>query len=111
MAAGRLRVLVTASRTRIKPLPDVPTIDEVGYKDFEVDTWFGLMAPATTPKEKLAQIAGWFTAALQAPEIKSKLVDLDHDPVGLCGAEFRTLVHKQFDDYGRVIRDANIKAE
>jgi len=111
VAAGRLRVLATASRTRIKPLPDVPTIAEAGYKDFEVDIWFGLMAPARTPKEKLAQIAGWFTAALQAPEIKSRLVDLDHDPVGLCGAEFRALVHKQFDDYGRVIRDANIKAE
>jgi len=111
VVAGKLRVLATASRARIKPLPDVPTVAEAGYKDFEVDVWFGLMAPARTPQKKLAQIAGWFTAALQAPEIRSKLAGLDLDPVGTCGEEFGTLVRKQFNDYGRVIRESNIKME
>jgi len=109
--AGKLRMLAVAARERIRSLPEVPTIAEAGYKDIEVDIWFGLMAPATTPTDKLAQIATWLTSALQAPEIKSKLVGLDYDPVGLCGAEFRTLVRKQYDDYGRVIREAHIKAE
>jgi tripartite-type tricarboxylate transporter receptor subunit TctC len=59
----------------------------------------------------LAQVAGRFTAALQAPEVGSKLVGLDHDPVGMCSPEFGALVRKQFDDYGRVIREANIKAD
>jgi len=45
---------------------------EVSYKGFEVDVWYGLTAPAKTPKEKLAQIAGWFTVALQAPEVPHK---------------------------------------
>jgi tripartite-type tricarboxylate transporter receptor subunit TctC len=108
---GKLRVLATASRARIKSLPHVPTVAEAGYKDFEVDVWFGLMAPARTPQEKLAEIAGWFTAALQAPEIRSKLAGLDHEPVGRCGEEFGTLVRKQFNDYGRAIRESNIKME
>jgi tripartite-type tricarboxylate transporter receptor subunit TctC len=111
VGAGRLRVLATAAPTRIKLLPDVPTIAEAGYKDFEVDIWFGLMAPARTPKDKLARIAGWFTAALQAPEIRWKLVKMGHEPVGLCGTEFGALVRKQYDDYGRVVREAHITAE
>jgi tripartite-type tricarboxylate transporter receptor subunit TctC len=109
--AGKLRMLAVATQERIRSLPEVPTFAETGYKDVEVDIWFGLMAPARTPRDKLAKIATWFTAALQAPKIKSKLVSLDYDPVGLCGAEFRTLVRKQYDDYGRVIREAHIKAE
>jgi tripartite-type tricarboxylate transporter receptor subunit TctC len=109
--AGKVHVLATASRARIEPLPDVPTIAESGYKDFEVDIWYGLMAPARTPTQRLAELAGWFRAALRAPDIKAKLMDLDHDPVGMCGTEFGALVRRQFDDFGRVIREANIKAE
>jgi tripartite-type tricarboxylate transporter receptor subunit TctC len=48
---------------------------------------------------------------LRAPEIQSKLVDMGHDPVGLCGPEFSALVRRQYDDYGRVIREAHIMAE
>jgi tripartite-type tricarboxylate transporter receptor subunit TctC len=109
--AGKLRVLATASRARIKPLPDVPTIAESGYKNIEIDLWYGLFAPAKTPKERLAQLTGRFTAALQPPEIKSKLADLDHEPVGMCGSDFGALVRKEYDEYGRVVREVNIKAE
>jgi tripartite-type tricarboxylate transporter receptor subunit TctC len=109
--AGKLRVLAVASWTRIGPLPEVPTIAESGYKDIEVDAWFGLFAPARTPKEKLAQLIGRFMAALQAPEIKSRLADLDHEPVGMCGSDFAALLRKEYDKYGRVIREANIKAQ
>jgi tripartite-type tricarboxylate transporter receptor subunit TctC len=109
--AGKLRVLATASRARIKPLPDVPTIAESGYKDIEVVSWYALFAPAKTPKERLAQLTGRFTAALQAPEIKSRLADLDHELVGICGSDFAAQVRKEYDRYGRVIREANIKAE
>jgi tripartite-type tricarboxylate transporter receptor subunit TctC len=100
-----------ASRARIEPLPEVPTIAESGYKDIEIDVWYGLFAPAQTPKERLAHLTGWFTAALQSPEIKSKLANVNHEPVGMCGSDFGVLVRKEYDEYGRVIRAANIKAE
>jgi tripartite-type tricarboxylate transporter receptor subunit TctC len=109
--AGTLRALATSSRARIEPLPDLPTVAESGYKDYEVDLWWSLFAPAKTPKEIVAQLAGWFTAALRAPGVKAKLIDQGFAPVGLCGADFGTVLRKQYDDYGRVIRDANIKAE
>jgi tripartite-type tricarboxylate transporter receptor subunit TctC len=56
--AGTLRALATGSPTRIEPLPEVPTFAESGYPDYEVDTWFGLWAPAKTPKGAVSQLAG-----------------------------------------------------
>jgi tripartite-type tricarboxylate transporter receptor subunit TctC len=70
-----------------------------------------LCAPARTPKERVAQLAGWFSAAVQSAEIKPRLDVLGHDPVSLCGADFGALIRKQYGEYGRVIRAANIKAE
>jgi tripartite-type tricarboxylate transporter receptor subunit TctC len=111
LKAGKLRALATGSRTRIESLPEVPTVAESGYADYEVDEWNGVAAPAKTPKETVSKLAGWFTAALQAPETKRKLVAQGLFPVGICGADFAALLRKQYDDFGRVIREANIKAE
>jgi tripartite-type tricarboxylate transporter receptor subunit TctC len=111
VSAGKLRVLATGSRERIEQLPDVPTITESGFGEIEADAWYGLFVPARTPKDTFAQLANWFTAALQAPEIKAKLAVLGHEPVAMCGAEFAAYLRKQFEEYGRIIREANIKAE
>jgi tripartite-type tricarboxylate transporter receptor subunit TctC len=111
LKAGKLRALAAATRTRIEQLADVPTVAESGYKDFEVDFWLALFAPARTPQAIVAQLAGWFAAALQAPEVKARLVVQGLYPVGTCGSDFAALLRKQYDDYGRIIREANIKAE
>jgi tripartite-type tricarboxylate transporter receptor subunit TctC len=108
--AGKLRALATGSRTRIEPLPKVPTVTESGYTDYGVDYWLGVLAPAKMPKETVSQLAGWFTAATQVPEVKAKLIAQGLLPVGTCGAEFGVFLRKQYDEYGRVIREANIKA-
>jgi tripartite-type tricarboxylate transporter receptor subunit TctC len=109
--AGELRPLATASPTRIEALPDVPTVAEAGYKEFEYQLWFGLFAPAKTPNAMISQFAGWYTEAMQVSDVRTKLVTQGLFPVGTCGADFGAIVGKQFDDYGRVIRDADIKAE
>jgi tripartite-type tricarboxylate transporter receptor subunit TctC len=111
LKAGKLRALAVPLRTRIAALPEVPTLAESGYDIPDGDLWTGLLAPARTPKETVTQLAGWFTAALQAPEIKSKLMVQGFFPVEMCGADFATYLRKQYDDYGRIIREANIKAE
>ncbi len=108
---GKLRAIATASAARIDPMPDVLTVAESGFKDFEADIWFGVVAPAKTPNETLAQLAGWFTAAIEVPEIKAKLAAQGLFPVGTCGAAFGAFTRKQYDDYGRAIRDANIRAQ
>ena len=106
---GKLRALATASRTRIEPLPDVPAVAESGYKDYEAEVRLWLFAPAKTPKEAVSQLAGWFTTAMQAPEVKAKLVARGLFPIGMCGADFGDYFRKQYFEYGRVIRESGIR--
>jgi tripartite-type tricarboxylate transporter receptor subunit TctC len=103
--------MLHSSRTRAEALPEAPTVAESGYKDYHWESWYGLYAPAKTPKETVSRLAGWFTAALQVPEVKAKLVVQGLYPVGMCGADFGVFFRKQYDDYGRAIRELNIKAE
>jgi tripartite-type tricarboxylate transporter receptor subunit TctC len=111
LRAGTLRALATASKTRIPPLPDVPTVVEAGYKDYEVTPWFGVYAPAKTPKESVTQLADWLSAAMKAPEVKDKLAVQELYPKVLCGADFSAFLREQFNEYGRAIREANFKLE
>jgi tripartite-type tricarboxylate transporter receptor subunit TctC len=111
LKAGRLHALATISGTRIEAMPNVPTVDESGYKGFALNIWYGLVAPTKTPKETISQLAGWFTAAMQVPEVKARLAVQGLYPEPMCGADFDALIRKQYEEYGRVIRESNIKAE
>lgn len=109
--AGKVRALAVASKARIQPLPDTPTVAEAGYKDFEVDNWFGLFAPGKTPHDTATQLADWFTDAVKADEIRPKLLTHGLFPVARCGADFATLVRDQYAEFGRIIREANIQGK
>jgi tripartite-type tricarboxylate transporter receptor subunit TctC len=111
LKVGTLRALATAARTRVEALPDVPTVAESGFKDYDLDIWYGLVAPAKTPNDALSQLAAWSSAAVTAPDMKPKLALQGIYPVGSCGAEFGAHLRKQHDEYERVIREANIKGE
>jgi tripartite-type tricarboxylate transporter receptor subunit TctC len=111
LTTGKLRALAVASEARVEALPNVPTVSEAGYKDFEADAWFGAFAPAKTPKEVISRIGGAFIAALQAPDVKDKLLAQGLYPVGICGADFANYIRKQYDEYGRIIREANMKLD
>jgi tripartite-type tricarboxylate transporter receptor subunit TctC len=111
LKAGKLRALATSARTRIEPLPEVPTLAEAGYKGFEMDIWFGVVVPAKTPKEIVSNLADWFTAALHVPEVRVLLALQGLYPTGTCGADFGAFLRDRFDEYGRAIRDANIREE
>jgi tripartite-type tricarboxylate transporter receptor subunit TctC len=111
MNAGKVRALAATGGKRIAPLPAVPTVAESGYKDFDMDVWFGLVVPGKTPADKVAELAAWFTAAMRVPEAEQKLATLMLFPVGTCGADFAAHIKKQVDENARVVREANIKAE
>ena len=111
LKAGSLRALAVASRTRAEPLPAVPTVAEAGFKDYDLDIWYGLVAPAKTPKGALAQLADWMSAAVTAPDMKPKLAQQGLYPVVMCGPEFGAHLRKQYADYGRVIAESNIKGQ
>jgi tripartite-type tricarboxylate transporter receptor subunit TctC len=109
--AGKLRALATLSQTRIEQLPDVPTVAESGYNNDELNGWFGLLVPAKTPSATVSQLADWFTAAMEVSAVKSKLVSQGLFPVGVCGTDFGALLRKEYDKWGRAIRESNIRTE
>jgi tripartite-type tricarboxylate transporter receptor subunit TctC len=109
--AGTLRALASGAPVRPEPLQDVPTVAESGYPGFEVDIWWGAFAPASTPAATLSQLAGIFSRAVAAPEIRTKLAAAGFYPVGQCGADFSADLRRQSDEYGQIIRAANIRGE
>jgi tripartite-type tricarboxylate transporter receptor subunit TctC len=109
--SGALRALATTGRERIKALPLLPTVAESGYRDYEVDLWWGFFAPAGTPKAIVSQLNAWLTAAVEAPEINQKLTAQGFSPARICGPEFRAMLSDQYQMYSRVIRESNIGAE
>jgi tripartite-type tricarboxylate transporter receptor subunit TctC len=108
---GTFRALATTSRSRIGELPQVPAVAELGFNDFEAEVWFGAVVPARTPAAVVSQLADWLRAALDAPAVKPKLKALGLYTVGRCGAAFAADLRRRFDDYGRAIRESNIRVE
>jgi tripartite-type tricarboxylate transporter receptor subunit TctC len=108
---GKVRALATMTPTRIEPLPNLPTAREAGYEQFEYVTWFGVFAPAKTPKQTANQLSEWFSAAVQAPDVKAKLFVQGLYPVNECGAKFAASMRDEYENYGRTIRETNIKGE
>jgi tripartite-type tricarboxylate transporter receptor subunit TctC len=111
LKAGQLRALALGNRERAQPLPDVPTVGEAGYGDFDIDAWFGAFAPAATPKPAIDEVERLFTAALKDSSVKEKLSVQGLLPTVTCGNAFAAYLRKQNDAYSRIITEANIKAE
>jgi tripartite-type tricarboxylate transporter receptor subunit TctC len=109
--AGRVRILASASNTRVKSLPDIPTIAEIIQNDFEEDVWFGSVVPAKTPNKIVSELAGWFRGAILDPEVTPKLAVQGFEPADTCGTDFATYLRSRSDEYARIIREASIKAE
>jgi tripartite-type tricarboxylate transporter receptor subunit TctC len=108
---GDLRALSVASAKRFEKLPDVPTVTESGYQDYDQQSWNGLFAPANTPPAVLEQLRKMFGDAGRSEEIKSKLALQGLLPGVSCGADFKANLQQQYDLFGRVISSANLKAQ
>ena len=111
LQTGKLRALATTARRRAAPLPDVPTVAEFGYKDFAVEFFGGVVAPAGTPGKVLSQLIGWFTAAMQSSQIEKKFAALGFFAGGECGANFGSVLRSQYEDYGRIVREISFQRE
>jgi len=109
--AGRLRALALASTQRSAVLPDVPTADEAGLPKFEVTTWYGILAPAGTPKPVVARLNGELGRIMHSPELKDRLEALATDPVTSTPEEFADLIKREIAKWGEVVREAGLKAD
>jgi tripartite-type tricarboxylate transporter receptor subunit TctC len=111
LKSGAVRAIAVGAKKRFAGLPDVPTIPELGYTDYEAESWNNVEAPAKTPKDTLAQLVTWFRAAGESAEMKEKLGALGLAPHVVCGAEHAADLRRQYEQYGKAIRDANIKIQ
>jgi tripartite-type tricarboxylate transporter receptor subunit TctC len=111
ISAGKIRALATVSANRLGELPDVPTVAESGFPNYGADIWFGVVAPAATPQSVILELGEWFAAALEVPEVQSRLKPQGLSIVGLCGADFGAFIRQQYDLSGRAVRDANLGTE
>ena len=108
---GAVRALAVSTVERSKVIPSVPTLYEMGMKEFDFGAWQGVLAPAGTPREIVAKLNGEINAVLKDPEASGTLVKLGFTPVGGTPEQFRDLIASAIDKWGRVIRDAKIKVE
>jgi tripartite-type tricarboxylate transporter receptor subunit TctC len=109
--AGKLRAIGVAGNARLQQIPDVPTISEGGVKGFEATQWYGVLAPAKTPKPIVDKIASDIAKALARPEIRQRLEMEGAQPSNLGPAEFGALIKSEIERWGKVIRAAKIQPE
>jgi tripartite-type tricarboxylate transporter receptor subunit TctC len=109
--AGRLRALALIAPQRAAALPDVPTVDEAGLKDFEVTTWYGVLAPAGTPRPIVMRLNGELVKIMQAADTKERLAAMATDARTSTPEEFAAYLRQEIAKWGEVVRKANLKAD
>lgn len=108
--SGKLRPLMTSSAKPLAALPGVPTMESL-YPGSSIDGWHGVFAPAATPKDVLAVLAEAIRKSVNGPEMAPKLRDLGFEPSNMGSEAFTALMRRDYERWGKVIRDNNIKAD
>ncbi len=111
LKAKRLKALAVLGRRRVALLPEVPTIAEAGLPGYALTNWFGLLAPAATPKETLFKIYNDTVKVLKEPDLRKKIADLGADVVGNSPEEFGAAMRAESAQWAEIIKAANIRAE
>lgn len=110
--SGALRDLAVTTRKRSSYVPNVPAISEsAGLKDFNIDVWFGLLAPTGTPPEVIKKINTAVNGALQSEEVKLRLTKANFEPLGGSPEQFAEVLQRDIIRYTKIIQDAQIKPD
>jgi tripartite-type tricarboxylate transporter receptor subunit TctC len=106
--SGKMRALAVTTPRRSSQMPDVPTLQELGYKDFDMSSEVSLLAPKGTPAEVIARLNAELNKSLQSPEVKSRLASLGGEPEGGPPQHLTERVRSDLRRWGKVIREANV---
>ena len=109
--AGKVRALAVLSEHRVQTLPDVPTAKEAGVENFVMPIWFGMFAPAATPREILARLNQEVAKAMAAPDFRERLAAAGVDPWPGTPQELANLVRSETSRYAALIKKAGLRAE
>lgn len=107
--AGTLRVLATTASRRIVPLPDVPTVRELGFPSLELEGWNGLFAPAKTPRDVIERLNREVVAAVRHPDLVKRFADLGAESVGSTPGGQEAMMRRQMEQFRPVIRDMKLE--
>ena len=108
---GKLRALAVTSLKRSAAVPDVPTLAESGYPEFEASSWFGLLGPADMPREIVAKIQAEVARIVKLPEVREKLSTQGADPVGGTPEEFAAYIRAETAKWAKVVKASGAKAD
>lgn len=109
--SGKLRGIAVASSRRSPVLPDLPTLSEAGLKGFSADSWFGIMAPAGTPREVVARVNADVVKSLDSAEVKDIITRQGGEVMGSTPEQMAAQIRNDREKWGRVIREAGVKIE
>jgi tripartite-type tricarboxylate transporter receptor subunit TctC len=109
--AGKLRPLAVTSTRRVPAIPDVPTVGEAGYKGFDANTWFGLVAPKGTPPAVVEKINAEVNKVLKSPDVRDKFAAEGGGPMGGTAAEFAALLRTDHAKWGKVVKESGAKLD
>ena len=107
ISEGKLKAIAVSSKQRFPMFPDIPTFDEQGLKDFEITGWFGIVAPAATPREILIRLNAVVVAALKDPEVARRIRLVGMEPVPMTIEAFSAYVDSQIDRAARMQASAD----
>jgi len=108
---GKLKALAVTGANRVATEPNLPTIKESGYPDFVVETWFGLFAPAGTPRPIIDKLNAEILAALKSPDIQNRLKDLGTQPSWTSPEDYQKLLESDYKKWADVAKKAKIEAQ
>jgi tripartite-type tricarboxylate transporter receptor subunit TctC len=108
---GRLRALAVAGARRTALMPEVPTMKEAGVEGVEVPLWFGMLAPAATPREVVRKLAAGVATAANSPDTRKRLLEQGAEPVGNTPEEFDRLLREDVARWAEVVRVSGARAE
>ena len=108
---GKARALAVTSLRRWPSVPELPTMIELGFKDFDSSAWFGLMAPAGTPQPIIEKLHQETVRILARADVRERFDVLGMAPIGNTPAEFAAVIAAETPQWAKVIKDAGVKAE
>jgi tripartite-type tricarboxylate transporter receptor subunit TctC len=109
--AGRLRAVAMTTAKRWPGLPEVPTVTESGFKDFEISTWIGLLAPAGTPKEVIGRLHGEVVRILKLADVRERFAGLGIEPVGDTPEQFAAYIKSELAKYAQVAKQSGARVD
>ena len=109
--AGRVKLIAASTSQRSPAVPDIPTMQESGFKDFDITAWFAAYAPAGTPPDAIAKLEGWLNKAVASPETKAFLATSATDPMPGTSQQLAQLMQVELEKWLKLMKIAKLEPQ